>query len=129
MPDPDKFNWFKYLIDTEFKVKDEDGNQSAVNSADGYNILLNLLTSSQSSEAIQSELLDLLGFHNFELQLKLLERRDAIKNYCQSAREQIKQRTNQNNKYRAPNMHSAVSQRVNIIYKTGKNNRDKFNQN
>lgn len=50
LPDQNKFNWFKYLLDTELNEYDEDGKKSVIHSADSYNILLNLLTSSDPPE-------------------------------------------------------------------------------
>ena len=64
--EPNKVNWFKYIIDRFMKLKDEDGNPSALNNADAYVNLLNILVANKKSEEIQNELLDLVGYHNFE---------------------------------------------------------------
>jgi hypothetical protein len=85
-----QFNWFKYLIDTELRHSDEEGNVSALHTADSYISLLNIVTSSKTDEEIQEELLDLVGFHNFPLLEKLLTKRDAIKIYTSAIRESLK---------------------------------------
>lgn len=77
--EPSKVNWFKYIIDKYLKLTDDDGNKTALNTADAYVNLLNILLTSKKNEEIQGELLDLVGFHNFELLEKLIERRDIIK--------------------------------------------------
>lgn len=65
--EPHKVNWFKYLVDKYLKLTDEEGNPSALNSADAFVNLLSSLLSNKKNEEIQGELLDLVGFHNFEL--------------------------------------------------------------
>lgn len=60
-------NWFKYIIDRYLKPEDEEGNPSALNNPDAYVNLLNIILTSKKNEEIQEELLDLVGFHNFEL--------------------------------------------------------------
>lgn len=67
LAEPHRFNWFKYLLDVHLKPEDDEGNKSAVESADGYITLLNIVISSKSNDDIQNELLDLVGFHNFDL--------------------------------------------------------------
>jgi hypothetical protein len=106
--EPYKFNWFKYLLDKYLQDKDEDGNVSALRSADAYMNLLNIVVSSKSSEAIQEELLDLVGFHNFTLLEQLVGKREEIKIYCSSLSEQMKEdRTQNQGAYRGTNMHMA----------------------
>jgi hypothetical protein len=61
------------------QLTDEEGNVSAVNNSDGYIQLLEIIRSSRSDDDIGNELIELLGFHNFELLSALIEKRDAIK--------------------------------------------------
>lgn len=75
--EPSKVNWFKYILDKH--VKHEEGSHSALSTADAYVNLLNILLASKKNEEIQEELLDLVGYHNFELLEKLIDRRDIIK--------------------------------------------------
>ena len=49
---PYKFNWFKYLIDKYLQHRDEEGNVSALHSADSYINLLNIVISTKKSEEI-----------------------------------------------------------------------------
>lgn len=49
---PYNFNWFKYLIDKHLQHKDEEGNVSALHSADSYINLLNIVISTKKSEEI-----------------------------------------------------------------------------
>jgi hypothetical protein len=65
--EPSKINWFKFILDKYLKLKDEEGNPTALNNADAYVNLLNIITTNKKNEEIQEELLDLVGFHNFEL--------------------------------------------------------------
>ncbi len=51
----------KYLV-----MEDEDGNASALNTADAYVSLLNIVLSVKKNEEIQEDLLGLVGYHNFE---------------------------------------------------------------
>jgi hypothetical protein len=65
--DPTQFNWFKYLLENHLNLVDDEGNKSALQSADSYISLLNIVTSTKSDDDIQEELICLVGFHNFEL--------------------------------------------------------------
>jgi hypothetical protein len=85
--DPTKVNWFKYIIDT----------------ADSYANLLNILLSSKKNEEIQEDLLDLVGFHNFEMLGLFFEKRELIKEYCRVLNEKIQAEKNLNDKYKAKN--------------------------
>ena len=58
-----KVNWFKYLVDT-YLTED---NSTVLNSTDAYANLLNIVLSTKKNEEIQEELLDLVGYDNFEL--------------------------------------------------------------
>jgi hypothetical protein len=62
--DPSKVNWFKYLVD---KYLNEEASSSVLNSTDAYANLLHIILCSKKNEEIQDELLDLVGFDNFEL--------------------------------------------------------------
>jgi hypothetical protein len=75
--DPSKVNWFKYIVD---KYLNEDA--SILNSTDAYANLLTIVLSQKKNEEIQDELLDLVGFDNFELLSQLMEKREFIKEYC-----------------------------------------------
>jgi hypothetical protein len=57
-------------------------NTSALNSTDAYANLLQIVLSTKKNEEIQDELLDLVGFENFELLSQLLEKRSFIQEYC-----------------------------------------------
>ena len=50
--EPSKVNWFKYIMDKHLKLKDEDGNMSALNTADAFVNLLNILLTSKKNEEI-----------------------------------------------------------------------------
>ena len=54
-------------MDKYLKVKDDEGNPSALNNADAYASLLNILLTPKKSEEIQEDILELVGFHNFDL--------------------------------------------------------------
>jgi hypothetical protein len=77
--DPTKVNWFKYIVD---KYLNEESDSSALNSTDAYANLLQIVLSNKKDEEIQNELLDLVGFENFELLSQLIEKRTFIKEYC-----------------------------------------------
>lgn len=77
--EPSKVNWFKYILDKHLRTKDDEGNSSALNTADAYVNLLNILLTTKKNDEIQGELLDLVGYHNFELLEKLIERREIIR--------------------------------------------------
>jgi hypothetical protein len=98
--DPTKVNWFKYIIDTAMQDS-EDG--SAMNTTDSYANLLNILLSSKKNEEIQEDLLDLVGFHNFEMLGLFFEKRELIKEYCRVLNEKIQAEKNLNDKYKAKN--------------------------
>ena len=66
MIEPSKVNWFKYIIDKYLQAP-EDGTPNLLNSTDAYANLLSILLSPKKNEEISEELLDLVGFHNFEL--------------------------------------------------------------
>jgi hypothetical protein len=105
--EPYKFNWFKYLIDKHLQHKDEEGNVSALHSADSYINLLNIVISQKSNEEIQEDLLDLVGFHNFMLLEQLMSKREAIKVYCSALSEKLKEERNlSQNQYKGKNMTS-----------------------
>ena len=46
--------------------------------------------SKKTSEEIQEELLDLIGFHNIELLTNLIERREFIKDHCKRLQDELK---------------------------------------
>jgi hypothetical protein len=50
--EPSKVNWFKYILDKYLRHEDEDGNQTALNTADAYVNLLNILLTPKKSEEI-----------------------------------------------------------------------------
>jgi len=87
--EPSKVNWFKYILDKYLQMKDEDGNMTALNTADAFVNLLNILLTPKKNEEIQEDLLSLVGFHNFELLEKLIERRDIIKDQCKGILEKM----------------------------------------
>lgn len=125
--DPSKVNWFKYILDRH--MGQEEG--SALNTADAYVNLLNILTSSKKNEEIQDELLDLVGFHNFELLAKLIDRRDIIKDQVKGIHEKMQVDTQASN-YRGKNMDSITgpTSSVTVSYATskkGKKGGTKFN--
>lgn len=132
--EPHKFNWFKYLLDKHLQFADEDGNQSALHSADSYINLLNIVISPKSNEEIQEELLDLVGFHNFALLEQLMAKREQIKIYCKAATDMLSQEKNQaQGGYKGKNMVSGpqISVGVQIVKagaKKGKNRRAAVDQ-
>lgn len=70
--------------------KDEEGNVSALHSADSYINLLNIVISQKTNEEIQEELLDLVGYHNFTLLEQLMNKREQIKIYCKACTDKMK---------------------------------------
>lgn len=98
--DPSKVNWFKYLVD---KYLNEETNSSVLNSTDAYANLLHIILCTKKNEEIQDELLDLVGFDNFELLTQLLEKREFIKEYCGQINERLAAQKAQENSYRAKN--------------------------
>jgi hypothetical protein len=65
MLDPNKVNWFKYIIDTYLQDA-EDGTQ-VLGSVDAYANLLSIVMSPKANEELEDELLNLVGFHNLDL--------------------------------------------------------------
>lgn len=70
--DPSKVNWFKYIVD---KYLNDEAESSLLNSTDAYANLLQMVLSQKKNEEIQDELLDLVGYDNFELLSQLIEKR------------------------------------------------------
>lgn len=89
--EPSKVNWFKFILDKHLRLTDDDGNISALNTPHAVVNLLNILLTQKKPEEIQGELLDLVGFHNFELLEKLIEKRDIIKEQCKGINEKLSQ--------------------------------------
>ncbi len=87
--DPSKVNWFKYTMEKYLKMHDEDGNETVLTSAHAYVNLLNILLANKKNEEIQEDLLNLVGFHNFELLEQLIGKRDMIKEQCKGINEKI----------------------------------------
>lgn len=81
--DPKKVNWFKYIVDKHLN------DDSVLNSTDAYANLLQIVLSSKKDEEIQDELLDLVGFDNFELLQQLIEKRPFIQEFCSSITAQM----------------------------------------
>jgi len=108
--------------------QDEEGNQSALHSADSYINLLNIVISAKSNEEIQEELLDLVGFHNFSLLEQLMAKREEIKIYCKAASDKLKdEKSSASNQYKGKNNFSAgpqISVGVQIV-KQGKKGKGK----
>jgi hypothetical protein len=50
--EPSKINWFKFIVDKYLKMQDEEGNASALNSADAYVSLLNIVLSPKRDDEI-----------------------------------------------------------------------------
>jgi hypothetical protein len=74
-----------------------DGGVSLLNSTDAYANLLTIILSAKKNDEISEELLDLVGYHNFELLQQLLEKREFIKEYCKICEEHLeKERSNDN---------------------------------
>jgi hypothetical protein len=122
-------------LDKHLRLVDDEGNTTALNTADAYVNLLNILITSKKNEEIQNELLDLVGFHNFELLEKLIERREIIKEQCKLIHEKMQQEK-QGSDYKGKNMDliNAPGATVSISYekpggkKGGKKGGAKFNQ-
>jgi len=91
-------------LDKHLNHQDEEGNVSALHTADSYINLLNIVISTKSNEEIQDELLDLVGFHNFLLLEQLMNKREAIKIYCNALSEKLKEDRQQNQGYKGKNM-------------------------
>ena len=119
--EPSKVNWFKYILDKYLKMTDEDGNQTALNTADAFVSLLNIILTSKKNEEIQEDLLSLVGYHNFEFLEKLIERREIIKEQCKGILEKM-QVEKQGTDYRGKNMDilSGPTSSVTIQYATKK---------
>jgi hypothetical protein len=119
--EPSKVNWFKYILDKYLKMTDEDGNQTALNTADAFVNLLNIILTPKKNEEIQEDLLSLVGYHNFEFLEKLIERREIIKEQCKGILEKM-QVEKQGTDYRGKNMDiiSGPSSSVTIQYATKK---------
>jgi hypothetical protein len=119
--EPSKVNWFKYILDKYLKMTDEDGNQTALNTADAFVNLLNIILTPKKNEEIQEDLLSLVGYHNFEFLEKLIERREIIKEQCKGILEKM-QVEKQGTDYRGKNMDiiSGPSSSVTFQYATKK---------
>lgn len=77
------------------QLTDEEGNVSAVNNQDGYIQLLEIIRGNKTDDQVGEDLIELLGFHNFELVSGLIEKREAIKQFIKHADEQLKQQQTQ----------------------------------
>ena len=72
-------------------MKHEEGSTSALSTADAYVNLLNILLTTKKNEEIQEELLDLVGYHNFELLEQLIDRREIIRDQVKGINEKMQQ--------------------------------------
>jgi hypothetical protein len=114
--DPKKVNWFKYIVDKHLN------DDSCLNSTDAYANLLQHVLSPQKDEEIQNELLDLVGFDNFELLQQLIEKRAFIKEYCQSITQQLQQDKQREDSYRHKNFDMPRGQGVGVSVIINKGN-------
>ena len=64
-------------------------------------------------------MLDLVGFHNFELLEKLFERRDIIREQCKAINERMQEEKQQMDNYRPKNMNSAPTTIGVVVEKGG----------
>lgn len=87
--EPSKINWFKFIVDKYLVMQDEDGNASALNTADAYVSLLNIVLSVKKNEEIQEDLLGLVGYHNLDFLSQLIEKRDIIREQCKGLQEKM----------------------------------------
>ena len=103
--DPVKINWFKYCIDKYLKLYGEEGNPSIlINNIDAFANLLNIVTSNKKDEEIQGELLDLVGFHNFELLEAIMRKRQYIKEHIKNLNERLQTEKTASINYKGKNM-------------------------
>lgn len=116
MIEPSKVNWFKYIIDKYLQAP-EDGTPNLLNSTDAYANLLSILLSPKKNEEISEELLDLVGFHNFELLQQLLEKREFIKDYCKICEEHL-QKEKAGDNYRSSYMDTAPNKQAFFVEHT-----------
>jgi hypothetical protein len=98
--DPSKVNWFKYIVD---KYLNEEADSSILNSTDAYANLLQIVLSAKKNEEIQDELLDLVGFDNFELLSQLIDKREFIREYCGQISEKISSEKAKDDAYKNKN--------------------------
>jgi hypothetical protein len=107
-------------------MKDEDGNMTALNTPHAVVNLLNIILTQKKNEEIQDELLDLVGYHNFELLEKLIEKRDIIKEQCKSINEKLTSQA-QGSNYKGKNMVSisAPGSSVTVTYRQAGNKKQK----
>lgn len=99
MIDPQKVNWFKYLVDT-YLTED---NSTVLNSTDAYANLLSIVLSPKKNEEIQEELLDLVGYDNLELLSQLLEKRAYIQEYCGQVQSRLQSEKAKDDAYKSKN--------------------------
>ena len=116
--EPSKVNWFKYILDKYLVHEDSDGNLTALNTADAYVTLLNLILSNKKNEDIQEDLLNLVGYLNFGFLYQLIEKREIIKEQCKGLLEKM-QTEKVGTDYKGKNMDliSGPTSSVSIQYK------------
>jgi hypothetical protein len=90
-------------------------------------MLLNIITSKKSDEEIQQELMDIVGWHNFNLCQQLIEHRGDIKVYVDNQNEKLAEEKRQNSQsYQGKNtapLGPGIS--VQVEYKRGKGKKPK----
>lgn len=65
--------------------------------------MLSIVLSNKKNEEIQDELLDLVGFDNFELLSQLIEKRTFIQEYCGQIKEKLESEKARDDLYKSKN--------------------------
>ena len=104
------------------EMEDEDGNKNAFQNIDAYANLLSIIMTSKKDDEIQGELIELVGFNNFEFLGQILDKREYIKDLCKSLTEKIQldKQTNQNYKPKNMSTHTSLGVAVEVKDKKGK---------
>ena len=92
---PEKVNWMKYIFN-KF-IKPDDQFYQTINRPEVIGSILNIILSESSDEAIQGDLIDLVGAERFEMIVELINKRKYIQEYWTSISHDIsKEKKNQN---------------------------------
>jgi len=117
---PEKVNWMKYIFSQH--VSKDDQFYQTVNNPTITGAVLELILSDKSDEAIQSDMLELVGFDKIEMCSDLLEKREYIQKYCSTLSNRINREKRSQNTGHNPYQFSTG---VSVTYNEGKGKKGK----
>ena len=84
---PEKVNWMKYIFNKY--IMPDDQFYQTINRPEVIGSILNIILSDNSDEAIQGDLIDLVGAERFEMIVELISKRKYIQDYCNTISQEI----------------------------------------